>query len=157
MYKATREFIKARQPYATFTVQHVNGIRKVGGGVDGRCFDNSQKQIDHEKGISIVSGWIVNKYDSRGNLSAIIQHWWNADKDGFFDTSDVADHYEYVIDMDLAQYVGENNDNLDSRVAYSLKLVDGKFSLIDIVDEKITDVPIQNLRTPILFKHTQTK
>lgn len=153
MYKATREFIKARQPHAKYTVQLINGVRRIGGGVEGKCFDNSQKQVDHDKGISIVSGWVVNKYDSCANLTAIIQHWWNADKDGFFDTSNVADHYEYVIDMDLAQYVSENNDSLASRVAYSLKLVNGSFSLIDIVDDNITDIPAQDLRTSILFKH----
>lgn len=153
MYKATREFIKARQPHAKFVVEVVTGVRKIGGGNIGKCLDNAQKQVDHAKGIKIVSGWVVNKYDTRANLTAIVQHWWNVDSNGFFDTSIIEDHYEYVIDMDLAQYASENEDKLESRIAYSIKLKDGHFSLIDVVDDDVTDIPVKELQTPILFKH----
>lgn len=83
MYKATREFIKARQPHAKHVVEVATGIRKIGGGVEAKCFNNAQNQIDHSKGIHIVSGWLVNRYDKDADLTAIIQHWWNADKSGF--------------------------------------------------------------------------
>ena len=153
MYKATREFIKARQPFAKFALEVVTGVRKVGGGIDGKCYSNAHKLIDREKGVQIVSGWLVNKFDQKANLTAIIQHWWNADKDGFFDTTpNVAEHFEYVIDMDLATYVTENDDKIESYVAYSIMLKDGAFSVVDMDEHNVKNIPINELRTEFLYQ-----
>lgn len=153
MYKATREFIKARQPFAKFALEVVTGVRKIGGGIDGKCYSNAHKQIDHKNGVQIVSGWLVNKFDEKANLTAIIQHWWNADKDGFFDTTpNVADHYEYVIDMDLAAYVLENDQNIANYVAYSVMFKDGVFSVVDMDEFNVKNLPIPALKTDFLYQ-----
>jgi hypothetical protein len=153
MYKATREFIKARQPHAKFTVEVITGVRKIGGGIDGKCYSNAHNQINADEGIQIVSGWLVNKYDKKANLTAIIQHWWNVDKNGFFDTTpNVSDHFEYVIDMDLAAYVSEHDDKIANYVAYSLMLKNGVFSVVDMNEHDVLNLPIESLTTEFLYK-----
>lgn len=153
MYKATRDFIKVRQPHAKFALEVITGVRKIGGGVEGKCYSNAHKQIDHKNGVQIVSGWLVNKFDEKANLTAIIQHWWNADKDGFFDTTpNLSDHYEYVIDMDLAAYVAENDEKIANYVAYSVMLKNGTFSVVDMSDKEVVNIPIAELKTEFLYQ-----
>jgi len=145
MYKATRELIKARQPHTDYVVEVVS-VKQIGGGIANKCFQNATDDEILAQGNKVVSGWVVNPYDSLRNSTAIIQHWWNIDKDGnYFDiTPSLHKNLEYVIDTEIADYGQDNFDKLNNLVALSLLLKDNKFYG---VDEKLNVKSIASLST----------
>ena len=153
MYKATREFIKARQPFAKFGVVHIPSVKKVGGGELNKCFENALAAIDRVRGITIVSGWIVEAYDSKNEHTALMQHWWNADKSGnHFDTSPgIGNQCEYVIDMDLSIYTKENFDSIKSNVSLNLLYKNGAYSTVDLSTDDLVITPIDALKTEYFY------
>jgi len=153
MYKATREPIKSRQKHTEFVVEIVD-VKQIGGGVANQCFQNATDDAMLAKGNKVVSGWIVNPYDSTRNSTAIVQHWWNIDSKGnYFDiTPDVESRLEYVIDSEIADFGQANYDNLQNLVALSLLLKDGKFYG---VDETLTLKSLSSLATKNLFDLTK--
>ena len=158
MYKATNEFIKARQPFSKYLIEHKFGIKKIGGGVENDCFHNSYNTIDREKGISIVSGWVVGPYDQINNCSPIIQHWWNVDSEGkHFDTSpNIADNFEYVIDIALAEFGIENFEKVTAVVTKSLMYRDGSIYRVDDLDAFVITV-LKKLETKELFHFSNSE
>jgi len=153
MYKATREFIKARQPFTKYPVLQQFGITKVGGGIENDCFHNSFNAINREKKITIVSGWVIGAYDIANNCAPVIQHWWNVDGNGkHFDTSpNIADDYEYVIDMALAEFGMNNFEEITAVVTSSLMYRDGEFYRVDNLEE-FTIAKLNKLETKLLFE-----
>jgi hypothetical protein len=149
MYKATRELIKARQPHTDYVVEVVS-VQQIGGGIANQCFQNATDDEMLAKGNKVVSGWVVNPYDSLRNSTAIIQHWWNIDKDGnYFDITPTLNRkLEYVIDSEIADYGQKNFDKLNNLVALSLLLKDNKFYS---VDETLSVNVIASLSTENLF------
>lgn len=149
MYKATRELIKARQPHTDYVVEVVS-VKQVGGGIANQCFQNATDDEMLAKGNKVVSGWVVNPYDSLRNSTAIVQHWWNIDAEGnYFDTTPALDSkLEYVIDCEIAGCGQDNFDKLDNLVALSLLLKDNKFYG---VDEELNTRSIASLATKNLF------
>ena len=106
MYKATRDFIRDRQPFAKYAVKQVS-VQQLGGGEDGNGYMNAHRRIDRERNIKIVSGWLVRPHDKALNKTEIVQHWWNVDAAAktYFDVSPgIGRDCEYVLDMDLAEY-----------------------------------------------------
>lgn len=152
MYKATREFIKARQPYTKYPVQQIFGINKIGGGIENDCFHNSYNTIDRSKGIRIVSGWVIGPFDAINNCAPVLQHWWNVDSTGkYLDTSpNISNNFEYVIDMALAEYGMENFDVVSAVVTKNLMYRDGDFYRVDDLD-KLIFTKLNNLITASLF------
>lgn len=155
MYKATRQLIKVRQPYTNFVVEVVP-VKQVGGGVANQCFQNASDDEMLSKGNKVVSGWIVNPYDSIRNSTAIVQHWWNIDSAGnYFDTTPGVElKLEYVIDSELAEFGQVNFDKLSNLVALSLLLKDNVFFG---VDEKLTLKSLSSLTTKNLFDLSRGK
>ena len=132
MYKATRDFIKARQQFSKYVVEQVS-VKQIDGGERNDCFNNACDTIDRTKGIKHTSGWIIGKLNKFTNSTEIIQHFWNVDKDGnHFDTTPlIGSEFEYVIDCEINAYGQQHIDNLDSCVASSLLLKNGKFFAVD--------------------------
>jgi hypothetical protein len=154
MYKATRDFIKARQQFSKYVVEKVS-VRQIDGGKPNDCFNNACDTIDRAKGITITSGWIVGKFNKFTNSTEIIQHFWNVDKDGnHFDTTPfIGSEFEYVIDCDINAYGQQHYDDVDSCVASSLLLKNGKFVAVD-ADQKgrLVYRNIDTLSTKNLFE-----
>jgi hypothetical protein len=154
MYKATRDFIKARQQHSMYVVEKVS-VKQVGGGKANDCFNNACETIDRSKGIKLTSGWIVGKFNKFNNSTEIIQHFWNVDKEGnHFDTTPLIGlEFEYVIDCEINAYGQKNYDEVDSCVSSSLLLKDGKFVAVKNCENgKLIFHNIESLSTNNLFK-----
>jgi hypothetical protein len=155
MYKATREFIKARQPHTKYVLEQVF-VKQVGGGVANQCFQNATDDSLLEKGNKVVSGWLINAFDNERNSTAIVQHWWNIDGNGnYFDmTPDVDGALEYVVDSGISEYGQDNYDDLDNLVALSLLYQNGEFFGVEAVDGNLITKPLPSLATINLFQTT---
>ncbi len=149
MYRATRELIKARQPHTDYVLEVVS-VKKLGGGEANQCFQNATDDEILSQGNQVVSGWIVNPFDSFRNSTAIVQHWWNIDKAGnYFDTTPINDvQQDYVVDSDIGIFGQANFDKLSNLVALSLLLKENKFYG---VDEKLSLQSLPSLATTNLF------
>jgi hypothetical protein len=152
MYKATRKLIQARQQLSKYVIETVQ-VEKIGGGKANACFDNAFDQIDRSKGITIVSGWIVGSYDKYKNSTEIVQHFWNADRQGrYFDTTPlIRDDVEYVVDTDICHYGQEHYEEIDSCVAASLLFKDDRFLAVDLEDGQLNFRNIKKLSMDELF------
>jgi hypothetical protein len=154
MFKATRDFIRDRQPFAKYSVQLVS-VRQVGGGEDGKVYQNAHRCIDRERGIKIVSGWLVKPYNPLLKQTEIVQHWWNVDAATrtYFDTSPgVGSECEYVLDMDLAEYGIRNFEDVPANVCQAVQLREGKYTMVDLIFGELFYKPIDSLETAALFK-----
>lgn len=153
MYRATRELIKARQLHTDYVVEVVT-VKKMGGGEANQCFQNATDDEMLSQGNKVVSGWIVNSFDSINRSTAIVQHWWNIDKNGnYFDTTPIDDDQkEYVVDCDIAAFGQANFDELSNLVAISLLFKDNKFYG---VNDKISIQSLPSLATANLFNLTK--
>lgn len=154
MYKATRDFIKARQQFSKYVVEQVS-VKQIDGGKPNDCFNNACDAIDRTKGIKHTSGWIIGKFNKFTNSTEIIQHFWNVDKDGnHFDTTPlIGSEFEYVIDCEINAYGQQNYDNVDSCVASSLLLKNGKFVAVDVGQNgRLVYRNIESLSTNKLFE-----
>ena len=152
MFKATRELIKARQQHTKFVVEAIE-VKSIGGGKNNDCFMNACTYKENNKGAKVVSGWIVNKFDTRTNSTAIIQHFWNVDAFGnHVDTTPLVGYeHEYVIDVDILIFGQIHYDELDTCVASSLLLCNGIFSTMEISDDDIEISFIPALKTEYFF------
>jgi hypothetical protein len=157
MYRATRDFIAARQKHTSYKLQTPQ-VKRIGGGEAGKCFENATAVVDagKAKGEKYValSGWLVQPYDKKKNLTAIIQHWWNGDSQGNqFDTSPlINDAEEYVLDFELYEFSRTNFSRIKSNVAMNLLYKNGKFELL-IDTGAMLFLPIEELKTERLFKY----
>jgi hypothetical protein len=158
MFKATRELIKARQAHTDFVVEVVS-VKQVDGGRANDCFNNACEYQEKNKGCGFVSGWLVNKYDSMSNSTAILQHFWNVNEQGFFvDTTPLIEaEYEYVIDVDLSIYGQKHYDEINNCVCSSLWFRDGKFKTVDLIDGKLERNNITQLTNENLFDAVRVK
>jgi hypothetical protein len=158
MFKATRELIKARQAHTDFVVEVVS-VKQVDGGAENDCFNNACTYMEKNKGCAVVSGWLVNKYDAMSNSTAILQHFWNINEQGFFiDTTPLIETgCEYVIDVDLSIYGQEHYDEINNCVCSSLWFRDGKFKTVDLIDGKLERNNIYQLTTENLFDAVRVK
>ncbi len=152
MYKATRKLIQARQALSKYVIEKVQ-IEQIGGGKANACFDNACDQIDRSRGITIVSGWIVGAYDIYKNSTEIVQHFWNADRNGrYFDTTPmIGKDVEYVVDTDICHYGQERYDDVESCVASSLLFKNDKFLAVDFNSGRINFRNIEKLSMEELF------
>jgi hypothetical protein len=73
MFKATREFIKKRQSHTIYELEIVN-VKKINTGIANKCYDNAYDECRKGINAKIVSGWLVNPFDSATNSTAIVQH-----------------------------------------------------------------------------------
>jgi hypothetical protein len=160
MYRATRDFLTARQRQTEFKLITPQ-VKRIGGGEANKCFENAMAVVEKGKAEGVryvaLSGWLVQPYDKEKNCTAIIQHWWNGDSAGNqFDTSPlINDNEEYVLDFALYEFSRTNFERIKSNVAMSLLYQDGLFSLLK--DEKeMLFVPLQELKTELLFKYEST-
>jgi hypothetical protein len=157
MFRATKEFIAARQKHTKYKITTPQ-VRRIGGGEVSQCFSNAIKVVKKgkEEGVQYValSGWLVQPYDKENNCTAIIQHWWNGDPLGNqFDTTPfVRDDEEYVSDFALYEFGRTNYERIKSNVTKSLLYKGGKFSLLEDEDNMLF-VPINELRTDVFFKY----
>jgi hypothetical protein len=157
MFKATRDFIKARHKFTQYTPYVRTGVVRIGGGEANKCFENAcaQRDLSIESGNKVVcmSGWLVQPYKKSTNSTAIIQHWWNVDSTGkHFDTSPlINDNEEYVMDFDLYEFGRINIDKIKSNVTMSLLYQDGKFSLLKEFNTMEFET-IDELRTESFFQ-----
>ena len=154
MFKATRDFIRDRQPFAGFPVQPVS-VRRLGGGEAGHGYRNAHACIDRQRNIKIVSGWLVRPHDKALNKTEIVQHWWNVDAAAktYFDVSPgIGRDCEYVLDMDLAEYGIRNFDSPADNVCQAILLSNGRYTMVDRIFGELFYKPIDNLETAALFK-----
>ena len=131
MYAATRMLINARKKFSRYPLSVVK-VKQVGGGKPGDCFGNASDTIDRSRGIKIVSGWMVSKYNPILNSTEITAHFWNVigEFDMFDVTPTVFGEVEYVVDQELSLFGQENYNRYSSMVWSSLLLRDGKFWLV---------------------------
>ncbi|QKM65586.1 hypothetical protein DCO17_10255 [Polynucleobacter tropicus] len=154
MYKATRELIKARQPFTNYVVEVVK-VKQVGGLKPNNCLNNAHSLLSRKNGIKIVSGWFIEPYDPLNYIHKgveIIQHWWNVDASGqHFDTT-LSNHIgEYVVDMEIAEYAREHYDDIESTVASSLLFTNNEFMKVNLDDDEIFLSDIPSLDTENLY------
>jgi len=161
MFKATRDFIKARHKFTQYTPYVRTDVKRIGGGEANKCFENSCAQRDKSIGtdtkVVCMSGWLVQPYNKLTNSTAILQHWWNVDGTGkHFDTSPlINDNEEYVLDFAIYEFGRIHFDNIKSNVTMSLLYQDGKFSVLK--DSITMDFePIAELRTELLFDYLKS-
>jgi len=157
MYKATIELIKARNRFTkNYPAKHVTTVKRIGGGQQHECYNNSVDFISTSKnaGIeaSVWSGWLVQPYDKETNSSLILQHWWNITRSGEqFDTTPLNDMAEYVQDYDLIKFCSANDGKMKTHMAHSLLYRDNKFFLI--LDPLINSMKrLENLKTANLYE-----
>jgi hypothetical protein len=158
MYKATREFIKARAKHCDSSLVVPKHVKKLGTGEPYKCFENSRdfvakKKANGEDYISL-SGWLIMPYDKVSYSTEIIQHWWVGDSKGYqYDTSPyIHDTAEYVLDFNLNNYAHANYDRIKSCVAMSLLYKNEKFFLLkDVVTMDFEE--IKELKTELLFNY----
>jgi hypothetical protein len=78
MYKATRDFLAARQRHTEFKLQ-TPSVKRIGGGEANKYFENAMAVVEREKAEGVryvaLSGWLVQPYDKEKNCTAMIQHW----------------------------------------------------------------------------------
>jgi len=153
MYKATRELIKARQKYSPYPVEKLTRVHQVGGGAPNDCFNNACIALERENGVQVVSGWVVDRYNPKGDFTEITQHWWNIDNKGkYFDTTpNIGDEFEYVIDVGIAVFGQKYLDQITSCVCSSLILQKNNFKAINLVGKKLISRPIPNVSNDSLF------
>ena len=153
MYKATRELIKARQPFTKYVIEQVF-VKFIGGGVPNQCFQNATDDALLEQGNKVVSGWVINAFDNERKSTAIVQHWWNIDSNGnYFDTTPGVDpSLEYVVDTSIVEYGQDNFDDLKNLVAISLLFKDGKFYGVDEIDGNLSTIKLSSLNTKNLLR-----
>lgn len=154
MQIATIALIQERQRHAgSFLVRHVPYVNNIGGGARGQCYSNSHAvKTAQGRNVIMVSGWLVQPYDEKSNSTAIIQHWWNADKSGnHFDTSPfITNQEEYVQDAGIISFCVENDHLLTTHLAHSLLYRDGKFEVLTDPDRMLFR-PVNELRTEYLY------
>lgn len=154
MYAATRILMNARKPFSRFPLTQVK-VRQIGGGKPGDCFGNASDAIDRLRGIKIVAGWMVSKFNPHLNSTEITAHYWNVlGEDDMFDISPVAErNVEYVVDQDLSIYGQENYNRYSSMVWSSLLLRDNRFWLVNgDHNTGLSYQPAQNLSNEELFR-----
>ena len=154
MFKASREFIKFRQPFASHPLVVVP-VTKKGGRVANDCFGNSADCIDRAKGIKIVSGWLVHSYNKLTDSTEIIQHYWNySESEQYFDeTSGIPDNCEYIVDMAISNFSQDNIDDIVSNVGHSFLLSNGRLSAFHYDNTNLVLKKIENLETKNLFEY----
>ena len=158
MYKATRDFIKAREKYCPGNLVVPRKVEKLGTGEPFKCFENSRNFVAEKKTIGekyvSLSGWVIKPYDKVNDSTEIIQHWWVGDgKGNHFDTSPyISDNEEYVLDFNIYNFAFENYEKIKSCVAMSLLYKGNKFYLLKNVDTMELE-EIEELRTEFLFKY----
>ena len=157
MYKATRDFIAARQSHTEFRLQTPT-VKRIGGGEANKCFENAMAIVNQGKaeGVKYValSGWLVQPYDKEKNCTAIIQHWWNGDESGNqFDTSPlINDNEEYVLDFALYEFIRANFEQIKSNVAMSLLYQNNQFEVL-LNHETMEFRQLPALKTEFLFRY----
>jgi hypothetical protein len=152
MRKATRDLIKARQPYTQYVLEVV-AVHQQRSCVANACFKNATADSLLEQGNKVVSGWMVGRFIDSTRSTEIIQHWWNIDIDGnYFDLTDgVSSDAEYVVDSGIAEYGQMMLDSLESLVAMSLLYQDGKFFGVREVDGVLTYKKLIDLSDGSIF------
>lgn len=151
MYKATRELIKARQPYSEYIIEVVS-VRQIMGGVANKCFQNATSDALLAAGNQAVSGWIVSQYCKTKNSTEITHHWWNVDKFGrYFDTTPGVSDIQYVVDSRLAEFGQEHYENLTNLVACSLLYKNNKFYKVKNTAGGLVFAELASLETSLLF------
>lgn len=158
MYKATRDFIKAREKHCQSSLVVPTHVEKLGTGEPYKCFENSkafvaEKKANGENFISL-SGWLIKPFDKISNSTEIIQHWWAGDEKGKqYDTSPyISNNEEYVIDFNINNFAHANYEKIKSCVAMSLLYKDGKYYLLKNVENMELE-EIKELKTESLFKY----
>jgi hypothetical protein len=160
MYKATRDFLAARQRHTEFKLQTPT-VKRIGGGEANKCFENAMAVVERGKAEGVryvaLSGWLVQPYDKEKNCTAIIQHWWNGDSSGNqFDTSSlINDNEEYVLDIDLYEFIRSNFERIRSNVAMGLLYQNNKFELL-INEQTMEFRQLPALKTEFLFRYEQS-
>jgi hypothetical protein len=156
MFKASREFIKVRQPFASHPLVVVP-VNKKGGREANDCFGNAADCIDRTKGIKIVSGWLVHPYNKLSDSTEIIQHYWNySDTEQYFDeTNGVPDNCEYIVDMAISNFSQDNIDKIVSNVGHSFLLTQGRFSAFHFDNTNLVLKDIPSLETKNLFEYLE--
>ena len=149
MKKVTRELIKLRQKYVANpkAIQHISSVSKIGGGELNQCYQNAFKYKAPEAfGGSMMSGWLVQPYDPVTNSTAIIQHWWNVDRnDNHIDTTPTLNiDSDYVQDLGIYVFCFTNDARLDTHLGKSMMFKDGRFSVLYDVDNMYFS-PLQDL------------
>ena len=157
MYKASREFIKARQKYSKYKLMVLENVKRIGGGKPNKCFDNAYEQKvkakNEGKDVMCISGWLVQPYNLKTRSVAIIQHWWNVDENqNHFDTTPIRSDEEYILDFELYEFARINHDLISSNIGRSLLYQNGKFELL-IDEEKMLFLEIDLLLTQRFFRY----
>jgi hypothetical protein len=157
MYRATREFIKARELHTNGNmVRKIENVKQVGGGVANQCYSNAHNAKDEAakngERVFIISGWLVQPFDKKTNSVSIIAHWWNADSNGLmFDTSPlVSKEDEYVQDSAIFKFCVENDAQLKTHMHNSLLYQNENFEVL-IDAETMAFRAITELKTEYFY------
>ena len=155
MFKATRELIKARQPHTKYVLEPVV-VQQLGSGLPNKCFQNATDDRLLALGNKVVSGWVVASFDKEKKSTAIVQHWWNIDRNGvYFDTTpDIDKTYEYVIDTEIIEYGQKNIEDLENLVGLSLLFQNEMFYGVEKINNRLVTKYLPSLSTNNLFAQT---
>ena len=155
MYRATREFILARQKHTSWKLTTPK-VRQIGGGEPNECFENAVKVMKASKASDnkqiVMTGWIVQPFDKVNKCTAIIQHWWNVDANGnHFDiTPNLNPDSIYVQDTGLYKFCIDNDPVLITHVGNSLLYINGGFEVL--VDTNLMKFkPVDELKTEYIY------
>jgi hypothetical protein len=153
MYRATRDFINARQPHTRYVLEVVR-VAQLHSMPANACLANATQDSLLARGNKVVSGWIVDRFDSGTQSTEITQHWWNIDMNGkYFDvTTGVRPHMEYVVDSDISEYGQAMYHSVVDLVAMSLLYKQGGFWGVKQHDGALVHVPLSSLSNEQLFK-----
>ncbi len=149
-----RLFVNSRQPYCKNNLKLVN-VFQIGGGRENYCLTNAKDKAD-EAGYGVVSGWLSlpSKFTSDNVQKQFTQHWWNYDRiqRRHLDFSPgIEEGAVYIQDIDIAEYVITHGKRLNSHVASSIIMKNGRFYVIDYADNGYKYQPAHELSNEIIF------
>lgn len=154
MYEATKHFIETRAPFCDLKPKFIESVEQVEGGITTKCFDNALTLSKKIRGSRFVSGWVVNKYDTDNNLTAILQHWWVQDMTGkCYDSTPNMENYDYVQDMDIFWFGERNFEKIKSQVTMNLMYKENMYWLVEQVEPEFVAHPISDLKTERFFRY----
>jgi hypothetical protein len=153
MYKATRDFIRDRQPFARYGVKQVS-VQQLGGGEDGNGYMNAHRRIDRSAtSRSSAAGWCgpTTRRSTRPRSCSTGGTWTPPPKP----TSTSPRHRARL--RVRARHgprrvrhppFREPADN----ICHSVLLSDGRYTMVDRIFGELFYKPIESLETAALFK-----
>ena len=130
-------------------------VQRIGGGQEGKCFENASLFCANNSQCDVVSGWFVNRWDKIGKSCLISAHYWSVDQRGdYFDSTPLHElNGGYVIDKEIGIYAQLNKIYLLSMVCTSIIFRENTMSGVELTQGGVELVygNLDDLSTKSLF------